>query len=102
MNQNQGFHMIEDKQLLQFYVNLTPRQREVLQLVSEGCSNQEVAERLCIASSVVAGHLTNIYDELVALKTVGEARPGRYVLIRWFGLFFQQHPELDNFASEHA
>lgn len=79
--------MNHDQQLVQVYVRLTPRQREVLQLVSEGLSNQQVASQLCIAPSVVAGHLTCIYDTLAVLAAA-EKRPGRYQLIRWYGEFF--------------
>ena len=46
-----------------------------------------------------AGHLTNIYAEMATIRGAGEARPRRYVLVRCFGHFFQQHPELDNFAN---
>ena len=91
--------MIEDKQLVQFYVNLTSRQRQVLQLVSEGYTNQDIADRLYVAASVVAGHLTNIYAEMATIRGINHARPNRYVVIRCFGQFFQQHPELDNFAN---
>jgi DNA-binding CsgD family transcriptional regulator len=91
--------MVDDRHLLQFYVRLTSRQREVLQLVSTGLSNQEVANRLFIAASVVAGHLTNIYDEMGVLKQFSDKRPNRYTAIRLFNSFFDRYPELDNFRS---
>lgn len=83
--------------LLQFYVGLTQRQREVLQLVSKGFSNQEVAERLCIAPSVVAGHLTHIYEQMALIKGIPLARPNRYHAVHYFAGFFQRYPELDDF-----
>jgi two-component system nitrate/nitrite response regulator NarL len=43
---------------------LTPRQREVLQLVAEGHSNKEVAVQLTIAEATVKAHLRSIYKEL--------------------------------------
>lgn len=89
--------MTDHRGMLQFYVGLTPRQREVLQLVSEGLSNQEVAERLYIAQSVVAGHLTNIYEQMAVLDTLSDTRPNRYHAVRYFAGFFQRYPELDNF-----
>lgn len=91
--------MYDERRLLQFYVGLTPRQREVLQLVSEGLSNQEAADRLCIAATVVAGHLTNIYDEMANLIELDGIRPNRYLLIRTFSEFFRRFPELDNFQT---
>lgn len=85
----------EHSQLMSLYLNLTRRQREVVYWVQQGLSNPEVAEQLCIAPSVVAGHLTNIYEEL---KTINEHDPGfrvnRYTLIRLFTGFFDQHPEM--------
>jgi DNA-binding NarL/FixJ family response regulator len=82
--------MPDDNQLLRLYIRLTPRQREVLQLVSQGLSNQQVGERLCIAPSVVAGHLTGIYGTLAVFEMY--ARPNRYVLISLYADFFRRHP----------
>lgn len=43
---------------------LTEREREVSRLVSEGLSNKDVADRLCISSITVRHHLTSIFDKL--------------------------------------
>jgi DNA-binding NarL/FixJ family response regulator len=43
---------------------LTPRQREILGLVSEGLSNAAIAERLVLAEKSVENQLTSIYGEL--------------------------------------
>lgn len=45
---------------------LTPRETEVLQLVSEGNSNKEVGRRLFISEETVKGHVKNILDKLGA------------------------------------
>lgn len=87
--------------LLKFYIGLTPRQREVLQLVSMGLTNQEIARRLCVTPGVIAGHLTNIYEELAAAGFPA-VKSSRYQVILLFGTFFQRHPELDNFAQRTA
>jgi DNA-binding NarL/FixJ family response regulator len=82
--------------LLVFYATLTKRQQQVLQLVVHGYSNREIAQTLYIEPSVVAGHLTNIYELLhIHLGTDPHTRPNRYTVIRLFAVFFDQHPELD-------
>ena len=43
---------------------LTPREREVLVLVSKGCRLPELAERLQISRHTVSDHLKNIYRKL--------------------------------------
>lgn len=43
---------------------LTPRQREVLQMVAEGHTNREIASRLHITIKTVEAHRTRIMDKL--------------------------------------
>ena len=43
---------------------LTPREREVLQLIAAGRSNPEIAEQLVIAVTTVKTHAKNIYGKL--------------------------------------
>lgn len=91
--------MVDDAQLVRLYVKLTRRQREVLQLVSTGLTNSEAGRCLYIAPSVVAEHLTCIYETLATLESLPCNRPNRYVLIRLYGDFFLRHPEMDNFVQ---
>lgn len=44
--------------------SLSPREREVLDLVSQGLTNKEVAERLYISENTVKYHMKNILDKL--------------------------------------
>jgi len=44
--------------------DLTPRQKEVLTLLGEGISNQEIAEQLNISPNTVARHRENIMEKL--------------------------------------
>ena len=43
---------------------LSAREREVLQLVAAGLSNQEIADRLFIGLATVKTHTHNIYEKL--------------------------------------
>lgn len=43
---------------------LTPREREVLQLIADGKTNQEIANQLQISLGTVKKHITNIFDKL--------------------------------------
>jgi len=52
---------------------LTPRQREILGLVSEGLSNAAIAARLVIAEKSVENQLTSIYGELGLDRREGPA-----------------------------
>jgi len=46
------------------YERLTDREREILQLVAEGRSNREIADRLFISVKTVLRHRANIMDKL--------------------------------------
>ena len=43
---------------------LTKREIEILQLVAEGLSNEEIGKRIFISRKTVKTHLTNIFDKL--------------------------------------
>jgi LuxR family maltose regulon positive regulatory protein len=54
---------------------LSPRELEVLQLMAQGRSNQEISERLFLALSTVKGHNRKIFDKLqVQRRTEAVAR----------------------------
>jgi LuxR family maltose regulon positive regulatory protein len=44
--------------------SISPREQEVLRLISVGHSNRELAQRLSISESTVKTHLSNIYKKL--------------------------------------
>jgi len=62
---------------------LTPRELEVLGLLVEGCSNQEIARTLVVAPRTVAAHLEHVLAKLEAptrtLAAVRAERDGLYV-----------------------
>jgi DNA-binding NarL/FixJ family response regulator len=53
---------------------LTPREREVLELMAAGCSNQAIAERLVITLRAVEKHVTSIFGALGLPSTGAEHR----------------------------
>lgn len=46
------------------YEKLTSREREILQLITEGCSNKEIAEKLTISVKTVGVHRNNLMEKL--------------------------------------
>ncbi|MCW5864602.1 MAG: AAA family ATPase [Anaerolineae bacterium] len=57
--------------------SITAREQEVLRLLSEGLSNREIADRLCVSVGTIKTHLTNIYGKLGVnsrMQAVAEAQ----------------------------
>lgn len=73
----QGFFSSGRTPIDLFGVNLSPRQREVLQLVAEGKSNKEIAVILNVSLKTVDFHKAKLMDEL-GLRTTAELT--RYAL----------------------
>lgn len=48
----------------QWLTTLTPREREVLELMAEGLSNAEIAEKLYFSGAAVAKHVSSIFSKL--------------------------------------
>lgn len=46
-------------------VRMTPREREVINLIAEGLSNKEIATRLDIATDTVKSHVRNVMEKLM-------------------------------------
>ena len=53
---------------------LTPREREILQLMAEGLSNQGIAEHLVLDTKTVEGHVTRIFSKLGLEPTAADHR----------------------------
>jgi DNA-binding NarL/FixJ family response regulator len=61
---------------------LTPREREILQLMAQGLDNRAIAERLFISFTTVRGHVQNILEKLEAhSKLEAVARANQHGLI---------------------
>jgi len=54
--------------------NLTPREREVLELMAEGRSNHGIAERLVVTERAVEKHVTSIFGKLRLPPTAEDHR----------------------------
>lgn len=54
-----------------FEVELTTREKEILQLICEQYTNPEIAERLYISSRTVEGHRNNLLSKLGCRNTAG-------------------------------
>ncbi|MFS0722390.1 LuxR C-terminal-related transcriptional regulator [Paenibacillus sp. 1P07SE] len=87
-------HMQQEQKLLDYASHIVPgrivplvetlseRELEVLRLIAEGCSNQEISERLFLALSTVKGYNRNIFDKLqVKRRTEAIARARELGLI---------------------
>lgn len=59
------------------FPDLTVREIEVLQLLANGLSNQEIADRLVISVKTVRNHVSNIYSKLQVVDRVQAALRAR-------------------------
>ena len=46
------------------FASLSPREREILTLITEGLGNNEIGERLSISGKTVRNHISSVYDKL--------------------------------------
>lgn len=56
---------IAEKQTqVQLITQLTPRELDVLQLISKGCTNREISQQLHISEGTVKTHITHLFNRL--------------------------------------
>jgi DNA-binding NarL/FixJ family response regulator len=58
------FQSYQSQDVSEVYQPLTPREREILKLMSEGLPNKTIASRLQISERTVTTHVANIYSKL--------------------------------------
>ena len=64
MSANMMKKIVNDPHQLPPVGTLSTREQEVLKLIAEGQSNQQIAHSLVVAESTIKTHLNNIYAKL--------------------------------------
>jgi DNA-binding CsgD family transcriptional regulator len=62
-------------------LGLTDREIEVLALLAEGCSNEEIANRLSVSTSTIKTHLVHLYQKLDVLRRTQAVQKARLLQI---------------------
>lgn len=60
-------------------LGVSPREYEVLKLVADGLSNQEIADRLFISESTVKTHVSSLFTKLDAKRRTHAVRKARHI-----------------------
>ena len=58
-------------------LGLTPRELEILQLIAEGLSNREIAERVFVSENTVKTHSSRVFDKLGAARRTQAVQLGK-------------------------
>jgi len=61
----------EKSRRLSFEINVTPREKEILQLICEQNTNAEIAKKLFVSARTVDGHRMNLLQKLNCRNTAG-------------------------------
>jgi DNA-binding NarL/FixJ family response regulator len=72
------------------YIDLTKRELQVMELLADGSSNREIAEKLIISENTVKNHIRNILDKLKLKNRYQVAN-----LVSQFGLRTSSQPNLE-------
>lgn len=67
---------VRDQRKLQS-LGITPRELEVLELIAEGLSNREIAERVFVSENTVKTHLSRVFDKLGARRRTQAVQLGK-------------------------
>jgi len=77
VNLAMGYNGKAKRFFLQKEVRLTPREQQVLQLISEGKGNKEISNMLCVSNETTKSHVKNIFRKLKVrnrVEAIMEAR----------------------------
>jgi len=71
----EGPFQLNQKKLDEF--GLTPRELEILQLIADGLSNREIAEKLFVSENTVKTHSSRLFDKLSARRRTQAVQIGK-------------------------
>ena len=58
-------------------LGITPRELEILELIAEGLSNKEIAERVYVSENTVKTHSSRVFDKLGARRRTQAVQLGK-------------------------
>jgi ATP/maltotriose-dependent transcriptional regulator MalT len=58
-------------------LGITPRELEILELIAQGLSNKEIAERLFVSENTVKTHSSRVFDKLGAKRRTQAVQLGK-------------------------
>jgi len=58
-------------------LGITPRELEILQLIAQGLSNREIAEKLFVSENTVKTHSSRLFDKLSARRRTQAVQIGK-------------------------
>jgi len=58
-------------------LQITPRELEILQLIADGLSNKEIAEKLFVSENTVKTHSSRVFDKLGARRRTQAVQLGK-------------------------
>lgn len=60
-------------------LGITPREMEILELIAQGLSNREIAEKLFVSENTVKTHSSRVFDKLGAKRRTQAVQMGKEV-----------------------
>ena len=60
-------------------LGVTPREREILELIANGMSNREIAEKLFVSENTVKTHSSRLFDKLSAKRRTQAVQIGKEI-----------------------
>lgn len=73
---NESVPFVRDDQKVDA-LGLTPRELEILQLMADGLSNREIAERVFVSENTVKTHSSRVFDKLGARRRTQAVQLGK-------------------------